>query len=349
MQPLIATRPSRGTPSKSARPEPAKTPEQSAQEKRANLISRAVANVQANMNTGKGGAKPQPDGERVKADPAPSRAAYRMQRVMLTPAYRLTIRVIFPFLIALVVATVYLSDEERRDNLLLTFNDVRNQIETRPEFMVKLMAVDGASDETEADIREVAQIDFPISTFDLDLDALRETIQGLPAVGHASARIRQQGVLEIDVVERDPALLWRSRDGIRVLDKTGIEIAELDSRAARPDLPVVAGFGANDRTEEALRLIRIASPFADRLRGLERIGNRRWDVVLQPDLRIMLPDEQPELALERAIALHEAQDVLNRDVAALDLRLAARPTIRMNAPALERWRQIKDVYLGAGN
>ncbi len=71
--------------------------------------------------------------------------------------------------------------------------------------------------------------------------------------------------------------------------------------------------------------------------------------MLDPDLRIMLPDDRPDLALERAIALHEAQDVLNRDVSALDLRLAARPTIRMNAGALDRWRQIKDMVVETGN
>lgn len=296
-------------------------------------------------------AAPQParEPEKPRMDPAPSRAAYRMQRVMLTPSYRLTIRVVLPFLLALTITAIYLSDEERRDNLLLSFHDIRNQIETRPEFMVRLMAVEGASAETEADIREVAQVDFPISTFDLDLDAMRETIIGLPAVAEAKAIIRQQGVLEITVTEREPAVLWRDRDGIHVLDRTGIEIGELENRAMRPDLQVLAGYGAPDKVAEALRLLNIAAAFGERLRGLERIANRRWDVVLTPDLRIMLPEEQPELALERAIALHEAQDVLSRDIAALDLRLAARPTIRMNANALERWRQIKDVYVGTGN
>ena len=173
--------------------------------------------------------------------------------------------------------------------------------------------------------------------------------EGMLRVAEAKAIVRQQGILEITVTERDPAVLWRDRDGIHVLDATGIEIGELENRDLRPDLQVVAGYGAPEQVEEALRLLAIAAPFADRMRGLERIANRRWDVVLTPDVRIMLPEEQPELALERAIALHEAQDVLSRDIAALDLRLAARPTIRMNANALERWRQIKDVYVGTGN
>ncbi|EAQ02940.1 cell division protein ftsQ [Pseudooceanicola batsensis HTCC2597] len=287
--------------------------------------------------------------DRPRTDPAPSRAAYRLQRVMLTPAYRLTLRVILPFLLSMSLSALYLSDETRRDALLRKVHDIRNQVETRPEFMVRLMAVEGASAGIEADIREISQIDFPISTFDLDLDNLRSAIIGLPAVADARARVRQLGVLEVTVTEREPALVWRSREGLQLIDRTGIVIGELGARTDRADLPLIAGHRASEAVAEALALIEIAAPFRDRLRGLERIGERRWDVVLEPDLRIMLPDRQPELALERAIALHEAQDVLDRDVAALDLRLAARPTVRMNAGALDRWRQIKDVYLGTGD
>ncbi|WP_136634894.1 cell division protein FtsQ/DivIB [Pseudooceanicola onchidii] len=297
------------------------------------------------------GARPDP-AERAapkpKADPAPSRAAYRMQRLMLTPAYRLTLRVFLPFLIGLSAVLIYMSDADRKDAVLLGIVDLRNQIETRPEFMVKLMAIDGASAETEGDIREISQLDFPVSTFDLDLDTLRENIIGLPAVAAASVSVRQLGVLEITVTEREPALLWRRNDGIQVLDNTGIIIGELDSRTLRPDLPLIAGYGANDHVEEAMDLLRVISPLHDRLRGIVRMGERRWDIVLDGDLRIMLPAHQPVLALERAIALHDAQDVLNRDIAALDLRLAARPTLRMNAGALERWRQIKDMRVETG-
>ena len=292
--------------------------------------------------------EPRREAPRPKADPAPSRAAYRMQRLMLTPAYRLTLRVVLPFVLGMLVVALYMADPARRDALITGLYDLRNQIETRPEFMVRLMAVDGASLETEGDIREIAQIDFPVSTFDLNLDGLRDAILELPSVAAATVRVRQQGVLEIGVTERQPALLWRNEQGVQVLDAHGYVIGELDSRTLRPDLPLIAGYGANEHVGEALDLLRIISPLHDRLRGIVRVGERRWDIVLDPDLRIMLPDDQPVLALERAIALHEAQDVLNRDVAVLDLRLAQRPTIKMNAGALDRWRQIKDMRVETG-
>lgn len=285
---------------------------------------------------------------KTKADPAPSRTAYRLQRLMLTPAYRLTLRVILPFLIGLSAVLIYMADADRKDAVVLGFVDLRNQIETRPEFMVKLMAIDGASSETETYIREIAQLEFPVSTFDLNLDQLRALILDLPAVADATVSVRQLGVLEINVVEREPTLLWRTARGVKVLDDTGIVIGDIDSRTLRPDLPLIAGYGANKHVGEAQDLLRVISPLHDRLRGLVRIGERRWDIVLDGNLRILLPADQPVLALERAIALHDAQDVLNRDIAALDLRLAARPTIRMNAGALERWRQIKDMRVETG-
>lgn len=285
----------------------------------------------------------------TRPDPAPSRAAYRMQRLMLTPAYRLTLRVLVPFVLSMGLVALYMSNDARRDAIILGLQDLRNDFETRPEFMVRMMAVEGATGGTEADIREVAQLDFPISTFDLDLDALRRSVEDLPAVAEAAARIRQKGVLEVSIIERAPVALWRTRDGIDVLDIEGIAISAVQTRADRPDLPVIAGYGADQHVAEAVRLINIMAPMKDRLRGLVRVGERRWDVILSPDLRIMLPQDRPDFALERVIALHEAQDVLNRDLAAVDMRIAARPTLRMNAHALDQWRKVHDWVVETGN
>ena len=79
----------------------------------------------------------------AKADPAPSRWAWRMQRLMLTPTFRFGLRVGVPFCLALAAGTIYLSDEARRGQLADVYANARTSIQQRPEFMVKLMAVDG--------------------------------------------------------------------------------------------------------------------------------------------------------------------------------------------------------------
>lgn len=282
----------------------------------------------------------------ARPDPAPSRWSYRMQRLMLTPGFRLFLRAGVPMALSFAVGTAYMADEGRRDALNLAIADIRNQIETRPEFMVNVMAIDGASASVDEDIREILPLDFPVSSFDLDLVALHDTVRELPAVKDASVRIRTGGVLQIDVTERVPVVLWRTADGLELVDETGMAVRPALSRADHPDLPVIAGDGAPDHVAEALRIIRAAGPLAPRVRGLVRMGERRWDMVLDRGQRILLPESQPVQALERVIALDDAQEMLERDLAAVDMRLAGRPTLRMNASAVEQWWRVQKTSLG---
>ncbi len=275
------------------------------------------------------------------SDPAPSRWAWRIERWLLTPGIRLGLRVGIPFSLAMAAGLVYFSDEARRTSVTDMIAETRTAFESRPEFMVKVMSVTGASDEVSADIRDIMPVDLPASSFDIDLEALRDTIAGLDPVKTAAVRIRPGGVLEVHVTERVPALVWRTYEQVTLIDGTGAHIAEIDTRLARPDLPLIAGDGADLAVTEALHLIRAAEPLGDRLRGLVRMGERRWDVVLDRGQRILLPEYGALRALERTIALDVAQDLLARDVAKVDLRLEGRPTVQMTQAARDAWLEIR--------
>lgn len=279
-------------------------------------------------------------------DPAPSRWSYRFQRLMLTPLFRKALRFGVPFCLTIGLGIAYFSDEKRQEQLVLAVADLRHQIETRPEFMVKLLAVEGASVSVEEDIREIFPYDLPISSFDMELDDIRRMIEGLPAVADASVRIRRGGVLEATVTEREPVALWRTRDGLATIDIEGEVIRDVTARADHPDLPVIAGVGAERAVAEALQILRAAAPLSQDLRGLVRIGERRWDVVLQRGQRIMLPVANPVRALERIIVLNETQDMMERDLVAVDMRLADRPTIRMSEGAVEEWWRVTNLTAG---
>lgn len=276
-------------------------------------------------------------------DPAPSRWKYRMQRWLLTPGIRVTMRFGVPFVIVGLAASAFLANEQRRDALNLFVAEMRASIQERPEFMVSIMAIDGAGSNLAEDIREVVEVDFPISSFDLDLEQLRSRIVGLDPVKSANVRIRPGGILQVDVTERVPVVVWRTWDGVEILDETGAHVDDLRARAERADLPLIAGDGANLHVDEALALLAAAQPFGDRLRGLVRIGQRRWDVVLDRDQRILLPTQDPVQALERVLVLNEVQDLLKRDVEVVDLRIGARATIRMSNDAAADWLEIRKI------
>ncbi len=281
-----------------------------------------------------------------RPDPAPSRWSWRMQRLMLTPLFRLGLRAGLPFALTLGAATWWLSDPENQTMIQDTVAEARAAIEQRPEFMVNLMAIDGGDSDLDLAIREAVPLDFPMSSFDLDPNAIRARILEMSPVREASVRIRPGGVLQVDITPRVPVAIWRTAEGLTLIDADGVLVSPIERRALRPDLPVIAGDGAPEHVDEALALMSAGAPLGARMRGLVRLGDRRWDVVLDRDQRILLPVHAPVRALERAIALDGVDDVLSRDIARIDLRLSDRPTVRMNATATEEWWRIRQLNSG---
>jgi cell division protein FtsQ len=274
-----------------------------------------------------------------RLDPAPSRWSWRLQRLMLTPVFRFGLRVGLPFVLTFGIGLSYLSNPVRQNAISDVIANTRASIQERPEFMVSLLAIDGAGTDLAEDIRRNLPIDFPVSSFDLDLEQMRETVMLLSPVAEASLRIRPGGVLQVDVVPRVPVVVWRSHTSLSLLDANGAHVAHVSFRSDRADLPLIAGEGANEHVDEVMELIRTAQPLGKRLRGVVRMGARRWDIVLDRDQRILLPATGAVTALERVIALEGAQDVLSRDVARIDMRLSGRPTVKMNDDATqELWR-----------
>ena len=283
------------------------------------------------------------DPSALRSDPAPSRWSWRLQRLMLTPGFRFTLRVGMPFGLALIAGTLYLADEERRGEIAEILAEARTSIEERPEFMVKLMAIDGADPALAAEVRAALPLEFPMTSFDLDLPALKADVAAIHGVRTAGVRVKPGGILHIQVTPRVPVAIWREAKGLSLIDRDGALVSYIGSRTEHPDLPLIAGEGAARHVPEALNLINAGAALGDRLHGLVRIGDRRWDVVLDRDQRIMLPETGALQALERVIALEGAQEVLTRDVARIDMRLSHRPTVRMTDDATQNWWQIKEL------
>ena len=271
-------------------------------------------------------------GASPRRDPAPSRTAYRLHRLWLTPLFRALMRVGVPAFVLVFGIGLYFSDDEHRANLGAVFTDMRTAIEDRPEFMVSQLKIEGASQEVANALRALVPVELPASSFDLDLDALQAALESFDAVASAELQVRAGGILQVTVQQRRPALVWRSRKALELLDAKGHRVASIADRAARADLPLVAGDGADKAAPEALLILATAASFNPRLRGLVRMGERRWDIVLDNNQRILLPEDNPVQALEWVLAHNQTRDLFARNILLVDMRNQHRPTVRL-APA----------------
>ncbi len=281
-----------------------------------------------------------------RRDPAPTRWSYRYQRLMLTPLFRRAVRIGLPLALIGVIGGVWFSNDANRTMLVTAYADVKASIEHRPEFMVTRLDVTGTDDALSTDIAGVLTISFPVSSFDLDLKTLRDSVQAINAVQAATLRVTPGGILEVAVTPRKPVAVWRDAEGLKLIDTDGTFVANIEARADRYDLPLIAGDGAGDAIAEALSLFAAAGPVTPRIRALMRMGERRWDVVLDRDQRILLPADNAVPAFERVIAMAQAQDMLARDISVVDVRHASRPTIRLNDSAVAEMRRINASIAG---
>ncbi|RYI11798.1 MAG: FtsQ-type POTRA domain-containing protein, partial [Acetobacteraceae bacterium] len=260
-------------------------------------------------------------------------------RWMLTPYVRGFVWKGLPALVVLGCTALWFSYEPNRQAVIGQLTHLRQDFEARPEFRVSLARVEGASDDLAEAVRARLALPLPMSSFDIDLDAARARIEALDAVKKADLRVRSGGILQVVITERVPVAVWRTEDGLTLVDETGHRVAGLLSRADRADLPLIAGEGADVATPEALQLIAAAGPLTQRIRGLVRMGDRRWDLILDRNQRVLLPATNPVQALERLLALDHAQDLMNRDILTVDLRSDHRPTLRLTPNALADMRR----------
>ena len=293
-----------------------------------------------------GGAKRAPHATK---DPAPSRMRYRMQRIWMTPFYKRMITTGLPLMFLAGVGYTYATSDAVTARFHASLAHAKQTVQDRPEFQLRILRIDGATPVLSDMVRSAADMTFPVSSFTLDLDIIKAKIEALDAVKTTALYARAGGILDVIVTERLPVAVWRSDGDLELVDRTGARVALVQSRIERTDLPLIVGEGAKSVLPEALELVATAAPIRNRLRGLIRISERRWDVVLDNNQVIKLPEIAPKAALERVIALHKAQAVLGRDITIIDMRDGKRPVLRMSTQAQDNLRKARDLVRGGVN
>jgi cell division protein FtsQ len=276
-----------------------------------------------------------------RRDPAPSRLRYRLNRIWLRPGVRRATNFGVPMLAGVLAASTVMAHYDLRGHVASLVEAAREAIVERPQFTITRIDVPDVSRDLGEAIRVAAFVRLPASSLELDVNAVRDRIESLDAVQRARVRALASGVLEIRAIERVPVVVWRSDAGLELLDRDGVRVAEVDSRVRRPDLPLIAGDGAEDHVPEALALLAETRPVAERVRALVRRGERRWDLVLDRGQVVKLPETDPVLALRRVMALDASEGVFARDLEVVDLRDPARPMLRLTGHAISELERLR--------
>ncbi len=255
---------------------------------------------------------------------------FRLQRVLLTPFLGKLISYVLPVCACAAAAAVLLFSDENFERLKSVTEAKIREIASRPGNQVSGLRVIASSEKLRLELAALVTETFPRDILSFDLDELRRRAESIPAVQSAKVFADPGGLLTISAVERLPAVIFRSGDRLLLLDESGSVLAEADSRRDHIDLPLVTGEGAEHFVSEALRIYAAASHVRKAIRGLNRIGMRRWDLILDGGHRVFLPAESPAEAVQRLLVLENAELLLQRKLAVVDLRDSQRISVRLS-------------------
>jgi cell division protein FtsQ len=161
----------------------------------------------------------------------------------------------------------------------------------------------------------------------LSLAAARERLEALPWVERAHVERRLPATLLVRLTERRPFAIWQNDGQFAIVDRAGVVIAT-DRLDAYGNLPLIVGAGAARHAAPMLDLLAAVPAVRDRTLALVRVADRRWNLRLASGADALLPEGHEQAAIARLAELHHAHALLDRPLAALDLRLPDRLVLR---------------------
>ncbi len=199
-------------------------------------------------------------------------------------------------------------------------------------FGVKRVTVTGQLHATDAAITAALGAGPDTMMLGFDTNAAKARLEAVPWIKHAQVMRLLPSTLQVVVEERTPYAVWQNKGQTYVIDAEGVVLAPA-LREAYASLPLVVGEGAG---KNAAQLLAQLTPFSDLTKDVIaaiRVGDRRWTLKLASGLEIMLPDDNIAEALTSLAKLDDEHGVLKRDIAAVDLRLLDRVTVRLRETA----------------
>ena len=282
----------------------------------------------------------------VRFDPAPSKVAYLANRIWLKKP---SIRSFFIMILILIVLFVLIGLSNRSNfSLFIKKNTdkIIQYIEISPIFKVVKLSVISEDPNVIEKISSTLALNFPISSLDIDVEVLRLKVELIDLVESASVRLTSNGLVEVDVNIRKPVAIQRLGTQLMLIDARGIKVDEVLSRSQRLDLPLLVGKGAEKCVDEALHLLLEIKDLVSRVRGLVRVGERRWDVILNRGQVILLPEKNPLNAIRKIISLQEGQKILDRNISYLDFRNINRPVLGLSEETSKELKEIRSLVRG---
>lgn len=221
---------------------------------------------------------------------------------------------------------------EHVDEVVAAFQDTRNAAANAAGFRISSVILNGRKQLTQDEILAIGGINGRSSLLFLDAAAVRDKLKANSWIADANVLKLYPDRLQIDVTERTAFALWQEDGKLAVIADDGA-VLENYVPSLFVKLPLVVGKGADTQAKDFLALLDRYPQVRAVTKAAIYVGERRWNLRLNDNLDVRLPENDVGNALAMLSKLDREERLFSRDIVAIDMRLPDRLTVRLSEEA----------------
>ena len=269
-------------------------------------------------------------------DPAPSRLAYKINRLLYRFWFKLLLIIVFLTSSVLLAKKVLYKNIDLNAEIRFLSEESSALYKGLTELTISKILVKGAQEPLKKEIIILVQNAATEGFSALKAQALREKIQDINKVEKAFVKFSTDGLVNVEVIQRKEAVVYFNNQLYEVLDSNGVILSIKQDNKGLSSFPLLVGKGGQKKINELLSLVNKLGSYQSEVLCYEWVGERRWDVHMKNDLVFKLPENNLSKGIKvMSMFLNETNRPLN-PIVSVDLRNINKPIIKFKkAPPVE--------------
>lgn len=169
------------------------------------------------------------------------------------------------------------------------------------------------------------------SLITFDKDQAKILLEEVGWVKRVNIKKVYPSTLRVNIIESDPFAIFYNSQNIFLIDIDGQIISNNPDLNKYENLLNIRGEKAEIMLNEIIKEININFPeVINKVKGLEFVDKRRWNMILSNDLLVKLPDMNIDESLKNLKKLFEDKQILDSNIIEVDLRIKGRAIFKVD-------------------
>ncbi len=198
--------------------------------------------------------------------------------------------------------------------------EVSGDISKAAGLVVQEVIVEGRSKTRKSTLLQALQVSEGDNILAINMAEMKDRINKLPWVKFARIERHFPNKISLTLVERTPMARWQTNRMLKLIDDHGAVIPVLDL-AKFSNLPIIIGKNAPKIAGQILRTLSNEPHLFRRVKSLTLVSDRRWDVQLDNQINVHLPEKNPGKAWTHLATVEQGHNIFGDQVQGIDMRL----------------------------